>query len=158
MTGTYAKATTVPIGRRRDEIENTLRRYEATEFQYGWTETEARVGFAVAGRRILYRVPLPSVDDPRFARTATGRPRRGGTDAQREAYETAVRQRWAALSLVIKAKLEAVDAGISTIEQEFLAHILLPGTAETVGDRVAPALAETYRSGARLEIVTGRTT
>jgi hypothetical protein len=49
------------------------------------------------------------------------------TENQREkAYDQALRSRWRALLLVIKAKLEAVDVGISTIEQEFLANVVLP--------------------------------
>lgn len=38
-----------------------------------------------------------------------------------------------ALALCIKAKLEAVQAGIVTFDEEFLAHFLLPD-GKTVGD------------------------
>ena len=44
--------------------------------------------------------------------------------------------------MVIKAKLEAVESGIVTFEQEFLAHLVLPDGA-TVGDRVLPELENT---------------
>jgi hypothetical protein len=60
--------------------------------------------------------------------------------------EQACRQRWRALSLVIKAKLEAVEAQISTVETEFLAQIVLPN-GSSVGEWAAPQLALAYASG-----------
>ena len=45
---------------------------------------------------------------------------------QQSAWEQACRQRWRALLLIIRAKLEAAEAGISTLETEFLANIVLP--------------------------------
>jgi hypothetical protein len=68
--------------------------------------------FEVRKRRVRLDVPMPSA-------------REAGTQAKQEA---ATRQRWRALVLVIKAKLEAVEAGISTLESEFLANIVT-GTA-----------------------------
>lgn len=46
----------------------------------------------------------------------------------------------------MKAKLEAVAAGISTIEQEFLAWVVMPD-GSTVGELAIPAIAESYRTG-----------
>ena len=54
--------------------------------------------------------------------------------------------RWRALLLVIKAKLEAVTAGISTIETEFLANIVLPDNT-TAGEWMLPQIDRAYRSG-----------
>ena len=45
-----------------------------------------------------------------------------------------------------KAKLEAVAAGIATVEQEFLAYTVLPNK-QTVGDWLGPQLAAAYESG-----------
>jgi hypothetical protein len=148
----YAAKTDVPTTRSFAEIERTLTRYGATEFQYGWQGTEARVLFGIANRRMLFRLPLPDRQDKEFTRTQTGRPR--SATAAGDAYEQATRQRWRALALVIKAKLEAVDAGISTVETEFLANIVLPdGT--TVGDRVAPGIELAYRTGQMPELLPG---
>jgi len=139
---TYAEKTQVPSDRSRAEIERTLVRFGADEFQYGWTAGEARVGFAIANRKVLFRLPLPDRDQ--FLLTATGRAR-SSSSADGE-YEQAVRQRWRALALVIKAKLEAVEAGITTVENEFLAHILL-ADGSTVAEHVAPRLALAYENG-----------
>lgn len=47
---------------------------------------------------------------------------------------------------MIKAKLEAVDAGISTVEEEFLAHVMTPD-GSTVHEWLAPQLEHAYASG-----------
>ena len=51
-----------------------------------------------------------------------------------------------ALLLVIKAKLEAVTAGISTIETEFLANIVLPDNT-TAGEWMLPQIDRAYCTG-----------
>lgn len=56
------------------------------------------------------------------------------------------RQRWRALVLIIKAKLEAVESGITTIEEEFLPHIVTP-TGETFGQWAVPQIREMKKTG-----------
>lgn len=144
MASRYAERTEVPSDRSRGEIEKTLKRYGATQFAYGWDRTGAAIAFVAHGRQIRFTLPLPDPDERQFTRTPTGRPR---SSAQADAeYERAVRQRWRALSLVVKAKLEAVEAGIAVFEDEFLAYTVLPG-GETVGHAIAPRIEEAYRSG-----------
>lgn len=46
----------------------------------------------------------------------------------------------------IVAKLEAVEAGITEFEDEFLAHIVLP-SGNTVGNWVRPQIAKSYATG-----------
>jgi hypothetical protein len=60
--------------------------------------------------------------------------------------DAATRQRWRALVLVLKAKLEAVASGISTLESEFLAGIVLPN-GMTLGQAVLPRLSDAVSSG-----------
>ncbi len=65
---------------------------------------------------------------------------RPGTERQaQEAYEAEVRRRWRALAAVIKAKLVAVEDNISTMEQEFLAYVVLPN-GQTLGEWAGPQL------------------
>ena len=47
---------------------------------------------------------------------------------------------------MIKAKLEAVESGIASFEDEFLAHTLLPSGA-TVSEWIQPQVAEAYETG-----------
>lgn len=139
----YAAGTDVSSDRSRAEIEKTLTRYGARQFMYGWDEDRAIVGFTINARQVRFVLPMPNRDDPDFTRTPTGRARAPKQAA--EAYEQAVRQRWRALALVIKAKLEAVDSGIVTFDAEFLAHLMLPD-GRTVGDHVVPSVADAYQT------------
>lgn len=141
----YAESTSVPSDRSRAEIERTLQRYGATGFMYGWQTDRAVIAFEMAGRRIRFVLPLPARNSREFTHTPSrGQPR---TEAQAaEAYEQAVRQKWRALALVIKAKLEAVESGITVFEDEFLAHIVLP-SGEAVGDWMRPQIVRAYATG-----------
>lgn len=49
-------------------------------------------------------------------------------------------------ALIIKAKLVAIDSGITEFETEFLAHIVLP-SGETVGGWVLPQVERAYEVG-----------
>ncbi|WP_375291508.1 hypothetical protein, partial [Qipengyuania sp.] len=135
----------VSSGRSRDEIERTLERYGADQFLYGWQEDAAVVGFRIGGRHIRLILPLPAKTERRFTHHSRGA---RAPDAAQKEWEQAVRQKWRALALVIKAKLEAVESGIAVFEDEFMAYIVLPGGEETVGDFMRPQIAEAYRIGA----------
>ncbi len=142
--GIHAKDTTVPVEKTRDEIEATLKRYGADQFAYGWDAGSACIGFRAQGRFVKFVLPIPDRDDKKFKRNA-----RGGAlslTQQTNVFDKAVRQRWRALLLVIKAKLEAVQVGITTFEDEFLSHITLP-SGESVGQWLRPQIAEAYRTG-----------
>lgn len=153
MAGRYAEKTGVASDASRAEIERTLRRYGATAFSYGWTDIEASVMFELADRRMRFRLPLPDRRDREFTHTP-GRGLARSAAAAEQAWEQAQRQRWRALALVIKAKLEAVEAGITTVEQEFLAHIQLPNGA-TFGDWARPQLALAYERGTMPALLPG---
>lgn len=150
---TYAASTDVTSDRSRAEIERTLRRYGATSFAYGWGEDMAMIAFQKDSRQIRFELPMPDPKDKAFLFTETRRQRR--TDSAAEAaYEQAVRQRWRALALVIKAKLEAVEAGITTFDDEFLAHMVLPGGA-TVGQMIGSQLPELLSRGSLPALMPG---
>lgn len=142
----YAESTSVSASQTRMEIEKTLSRYGATAFAYGTKDNVAQILFELDNRQMRFVLPLPDPNAREFWYTPTRQAKRSQTDAIR-AYNQATKQRWRALLLVIKAKLEAVEAGISTVEQEFLNAILLPGTGTTVGEYVTPRLEEAYTTG-----------
>ncbi len=141
---TYARNTTVSAIRTRNEIEETLERYGADGFAYATQGNLATIIFAMEHRRIRFILELPDPED--FRHTNHNPPRERGARAQQEAHDQACRQKWRALLLVIKAKLEAVTAGISTIETEFLANIVLPDNT-TAGDWMLPQIDRAYRTG-----------
>lgn len=141
----YAEGTQVSADRSRAEIERLLVRYDATAFAYlSQTLTQGAVAvilFEMRGRRIRFTLPLPTIEQQRY--TPAGRVRT--TAQQKTALEQATRQRWRALALIVKAKLEAVESGVSTFEAEFLAQTVLP-TGATVSEWLEPQLDEAYRT------------
>lgn len=142
---TYAANTTVSVEKSRAELERILTRYGADAFAYGWQGVEARVQFRANGKQVRFVIPLPDFEE--FKRYKRG----GSTYLRSEAeaekrWEQASRVRWRGLCLVVKAKLEAVEAGIAEFEDEFLAYIVLP-SGETTGEWMRPQLDVVYESG-----------
>lgn len=150
---TYADKTSVSVESSRAEIERTLQRYNAESFAYGWDQQRALIEFTHEGRRIRFVLSLPDKNSPEFLLTPARKNERHPDDAHK-VWEQACRQRWRALSLVIKAKLEAVEAEITTIEDEFMAHIVLPdGT--TFGSWAKPQIAKVYENNAMPALMPG---
>jgi len=141
----YASETSVSQEKSRLEIEATLKRYGATSFMYASEEAAAMIGFRIEGRMVKFVVPMPDPKSREFTHTPAKGQLRSAAEAEK-AWEQAGRQRWRALALVIKAKLEAVSAGITTIEDEFLAHTVLPD-GSTVGQFMKPQIAVAYERG-----------
>lgn len=144
----YAQDTTVPEARTRAELEKLLQLYGANAFSYSWFEEDGGSGtviaFRIAGRIVQMLVPMPDRRDPLICQTPTGNPR---SESQvEEHFAREARRRWRALFAVVKAKLVAVQDGISTIEREFLADIVLPN-GKTLGSHLAPKLEEAYSTG-----------
>lgn len=138
----FAEKTAVAADKSRSEIERTLSRYGATGFMYGWLTDSAVVAFEMNSRRIKFMLPLPIPEE--FAVTSTGRCRT--QSAVESQCDQAVRQRWRALLLVIKAKLEAVESGITEFDDEFMSHIVLPD-GQTIGQHLRPQIANAYATG-----------
>jgi hypothetical protein len=127
----YAKDTVVPVSKTRAEIEQILDRARAK--QYGtavdYDKLEARVDFKLSDRHIRFVITLPD-----RKKLGPGR------------FERAERQRWRALLLVLKAKLEAVESSIETFDSAFLAQIVMPNN-RTVVDLMTPLIEGAYKHG-----------
>ncbi len=141
----YAENTAVSSESSRNEIERTLARYGAQQFMYGWDHESAVIMFRAYDRNVRFRLPLPDRKSKEFTHTPARGTLRSAQQAEM-AWEQATRQRWRALALVIKAKLEAVEAGITEFEDEFLAHIILP-SGQTTGEFIRPQIAAAYSRG-----------
>lgn len=153
---TYAAATSVPVERSRAEIERILTRYGATRFASGWDERGALIGFVAKDRRVRFHLPLPSRSEKRFThqkpRSPYSDPQRRTEQAALAAWEQECRSRWRSLVLSIKAKLEAVESGIETFEEAFLAHVVMPD-GRTVAQSILPAIADSYAQGVTVPLL-----
>jgi hypothetical protein len=140
----YAASTAVSTDRSQAEIQKTLTKYGAHAFVYGWDDERAIVEFAMNKRRIRFVLPMPDRNSREFTHTAARyQPRT--KEQQAAQYDQAVRSKWRALVLVIKAKLEAVESKIVTFDAEFLAHVVLPN-GSTVGETVIPGVELAYET------------
>lgn len=144
---TYAPDTSVSVEKSRSELDSLLSRYGAKRFGSMTEERSAIIVFTIRDKNVKFVLPLPDRTDQKFA-TRLLRGRRVAvhpTDAYR-AWEQECRSKWRSLLLCVKAKLEAVSAGITTFEAEFLAHFELPNGA-TIGELMLPKLEQCMTSG-----------
>ena len=122
----YAAHTKVPVDQTKTEIERTLTRYGADRFAYFTEAGKAIIVFEAHSRRLRFDLPLPA---------GTG-----------ERDQKARRQKWRALLLCIKAKLESVASKIETFEEAFLAHVVMPD-GKTVAEIALAGIAKAYDGG-----------
>lgn len=130
-THRFAAKTQVPIDRTRSELDTLLANNGAT--QRGTFQDDEK-GLAVVQFKM----------DERLIRLDV----RCAIDGRNAAQHA--RASWRRLLLVVKAKLEIIADGQSTVEREFLADVVLPDGRRVLED-VAPKLALAYKSGLRAE-------
>jgi hypothetical protein len=140
----YAQGTEVTVDRSQTELRSTLRKYGADGLAMAETRDRAVVEFMANDRRIRFSLPLPTETDADLRRTKAGVTR---SSAQlRSAVAAEERRRWRALVMVVKAKLEAVESGIVTFEDEFLAQTVLPDNS-TVAEQIQEPIRRAYIQG-----------
>ena len=106
----YAEQTTVPISSSKAQIEDTFLRYGIDEFGFGTSPRGDGIIFKKDKKVYKLNVPNPNPKDYK-------------TEIK---YQQAKRQRWRILLLSLKAKLEEIEAGLISFEDQFLAYMTLP--------------------------------
>jgi hypothetical protein len=101
------------------------------------------IGFELDGVSFKMTMPLPDPDEKRFLKTPTGQPRSQG--ASKEIYTAEINRKFRAFFAVIKAKIIAVDEGISTMQHEFVGNAVVDG--DTIANRYAPQLKQMALAG-----------
>lgn len=134
----YARGTTVGVDKSRAEIERMLTRRGARKFYSGYDENRAIVAFELGDRNIKFELALPSPGDRPSAKN-----------------EQLIRERWRALALAIKSRLICVEAGIETVEEAFLAQVVMPNR-ETVYEHLRGYLSQEYGNGNMPPLLPGR--
>jgi hypothetical protein len=133
----FAASTSVPVGRSQEEIKRTLEKYGATGFMFGESGAQALVAFEMKGRRVKFVLDLPV-----YGKTKTSK----NWIMSKDGCAQKTRSCWRCLLLAIKAKLECQASGISTFEQEFMAHIVMPN-GQTIGQAILPQIDHAYKTG-----------
>jgi hypothetical protein len=152
--GVYAKTTSVSPGKSRGEIELILKRYGADGFAYGYMGTRAvvqfQIGQSLTARRVRFNLPIPPEGDFKLNKGGWAR----SNSARKKAHEQGIRVCWRALTLSIKAKLEAVESGIAIFDEEFMAQLVLPDGA-TMAEKVLPQYRQAIENGKPLPPLLG---
>lgn len=137
----YAAETVVPVERTQQEIKKCLAKYGAAGFVFGEKPDAAMIMFEMKNRKVKFLLPLPALQKP-----CRSWEEKKGLYYKQEKVDQELRRRWRCLLLSIKSKLECVETGITTFEQEFMAHVVLP-SGVTVGDAMTPQIANAYSTG-----------
>jgi len=145
---TFAENTSVSVEKSRSELETMLMRAGATQRAVLSDDEKgtATVVFKIDGRHVRLTIPLPKLA-PFMTESEIGKRRPWGTpEARRGRWEQACRARWRAMVLLVKAKLEAIEIGLSTFEREFLPDIFL-ADGRTVHEALVEDLERHYLDG-----------
>ena len=146
----YAKGTSVDVAKSRAEIDALLTKYKASSVGIlnDIEHDRAVIAFGLGGARFRLEMPLPCLADV-DREVLKIRPARWSylNESQRREWKDARvmqlhRERWRAILLLIKSKLAVVDIGLSSVEREFMADLVLPG-----GQRAEVVFAEAIRRG-----------
>jgi len=146
----YAKGTKVAIDTTTQQIKVMLRKAGAVAFATMEEDQSGAIAFRMHDLNIRMTIPMPDRHARRFTHTE-GRDLERSDAAAERLWEQACKERWRALHLCVKAKLEAIDAGVETIEDAFLAHVQTE-TGQTIGERIKPQLAAIVAGNAPLQI------
>jgi hypothetical protein len=148
MTRAYAEGTAVSVEKSKAELEGLLGKHGATQRGIMADDEAGRavVVFVIRDHQYRLEIPLPTLD---LCKPEDGEEPRGWWgwgEERRNAWirferSQQCRERWRAVVLLIKAKLELVRIGVSTIEREFLADLVLPN-----GDRLEAIIAGQIKS------------
>jgi hypothetical protein len=154
----FAQDTSVSVEKSKIEIEKLVSTHGAEGFHTGWQGGSAdgvhagwdAVEFLWKGKTIRFKLERPraswSVPDPKDPTKQVTKRAPWAVDKwgyllkdQKlvQAIDQKNRQRWRVLYLVIKAKLEAVAAGVVVFEEEFLPFIVFDGS-RTIGEVLVP--------------------
>lgn len=136
------ETTTVPVERSQGEIRKLLADHGATRFAFG-EETDsagvrwAAVSFAHGGYAVRMRVPHKPIDDQALRGKARRAHTRTYEDFERVAIEQEAKRIWRVMSWNLKARLVAVEEGVETFAEAFLAHLLDEQTGMTIYEQLA---------------------
>jgi hypothetical protein len=105
MTRRYAETTKVPVAQSQAEISSILEKNGIEKIGMMKEKGMANLWFEHKGRFYQLNVPIPEkCKDP----------------------EQEMRRAWRVLILLVKAKFEAIAAGISNVEEQFYADTIMP--------------------------------
>jgi len=137
--------TDVTVEKSQGELRKLLTKYGADRFTFGesidleglrWVGVE----FTHDGHLVRLVAPLKPAD-PKWVKQKVQRARtKTAADFEAEHTEQENRRIWRVVFWSLKSRMVAIEEGVETFEQAFLAHLVDPGTDRTLWQRLAPAV------------------
>lgn len=124
--GRYAEGTSVSVEASRAELSAILTRYKVYKQGWAFDQDGDALIFEFDGRSYRFSIPRPTVEDIHRMY-----PNHRDTDAK---LEQEWKRRWRAHVLLLKAKLEFIDGGMTSLEDELMANLLVPGTDQVLSE------------------------
>ncbi len=141
MSSAYA-TTEVAVTKSQAEVRDLLVKHGATQFTFGegagpHGHSYAGVEFVVDGLKVRLSVPLKTPTDKAVSSRLSRS--RGKTRDQVLAamMEQEAKRIWRVIAHNLKARMVAVEEGVESMEQAFLAHVVLPSSNHTVYEVLA---------------------
>ena len=144
MSQRFAAQTTVSTDRSIGEIRATIMRYGGQAFAQAEGQGKFAIQFQMKDRFVKFFLPIPNREDKQYLRDGRGAIR--NSEKRFQIWDQECRARFRALAWSVKMKLEMVETGITTFEEEFYAHILLPG-GKTIYEMTHDNVALAYKDG-----------
>lgn len=146
-------ATKVPVENSQADIRRSVMKY----LERGYTISEVKddegveraiVEFRREGVLVRISAEVPPPDMRKIDATARRARSRSKDEIEFEAREQLRRETWRSIALGVDARLRAVDAGVSTFEQAFMADIVID---EAIGE----TLYERLKGGGQAQLSAG---
>lgn len=130
------ESTKVPVEKSQAEIRKLLSQHDAGRFAFGEerdnSQRYAAISFTLGQHAVRLRVPLKLVDE-RTVREMYQRARtKTASEIRDELYVQEERRIWRVLAWNLKARMVAVEEGLETFEEAFLAHLVDQATGRTI--------------------------
>jgi hypothetical protein len=144
VTAAYS-STRVPTSKSQDELRGLLRKFGAERFTFGegtdpatalsWAGVEFVHADVLVRLRAFLRPASPAAVDELARAQKVAKSKAADQFHEREGDRV-----WRVLVWTVKARLVAVDEGLESFEQAFLAHLVDPATGRTVFEQIKPAI------------------
>lgn len=143
------ETTRVPVPRSQQDIREMLLSYGGDGFSLGEGPDFAQIEFAAQGFLVRMRV-RKRPNGPELVEAFQQKRKGRRAEAEAQAGEWEAQRVWRVLFWSLKARLIAVEEGLETLTEAFLAHMVDPDSGRTVYEAMTEsgALKQLERGGA----------
>lgn len=136
------ESTSVPVEKSQGDVRKMLSRHGAERFAFGEDREAggqrwAAVSFSYSGQSVRIRVPLKMVDESAVHSKYMRARSKDREQIRDELYEQEERRIWRVIAWNLKARMVAVEEGVETFEEAFLAHLINDATGRTVYEELS---------------------